>query len=157
MKVTFSLKKGLVSLSMSTNRLPNEIIENLIKNRKHWRDLSTRLAILPVVHKARYIGTMPENTPHENAVNYAKTHDLRLCVGYIIWREEPMVPWKIEPYSFCVRPEDDRVIDPTAGRDWAKMKVHYLGFQVPKADIPNFKYLHKFERMNYVLDHAMAA
>jgi len=152
MKVTFSLKR-FVSLGMSTNRLPDDIINHLVQGRKFWRDLPTRLSLLPVVHKGRYLGTMPESTPHENAVKFAKTNDLILCVGYIVWREEPALPWKIEPYSFCVRPEDHRVVDPTAGHDWAKMKVYYLGFPVPKKDIPQMKYLNYFERMNYVLDH----
>lgn len=155
MKVSFSLKGRLTSLSMSTNRLPQSIIDSLIANRKFWRDLPKRLAILPVVHKGRYIGTMPESTPHENAVEFQRRNaeELDLCVGYVIWREEAMIPWKIEPHSFCVRKDDDRVVDPTEGRDWGKMKVYYLGFRVPKKDIPQMKYLNLFERMSYLLDH----
>lgn len=154
MKISFSLKRRITALAMSTNRLPDEIIANLVKGRKHWRDLPTRLAFLPVLHKGRYIGVMNDQTPHENAIAYAKMHKIDLCVGYIVWREEPMLPWKIEPYSFCVRPEDDRVVDPTKGHDWSKMKVYYLGFRVPSKDIAGLKYLHYFERMQYVQQHA---
>ena len=155
MKVSFGLKRRIASLSISTNRLPENIIENLVANRKFWRDLSVRLFRLPVIHKGRYIGAMPEGTPHKNAIEYTRMHaeELDLCVGYIIWREEPHLPWKIEPHSFCVRKDDDRVVDPTEGKDWSKMKVYYLGFRVPKKDIPQMKYLHLFERMNYLLDH----
>jgi hypothetical protein len=151
MKITFSLKYE--ALAMSTNRLPDPIIEALTSKRKFWRDLGQRLAFLPVVHKARYIGTMPEESPHENAVQYAKQNGLQLCVGYIVWQEAPNEPWKIDVYSFCVRPEDERVIDPTKGHDWSKMRVYYLGFKVPAKDIAGMKYLHYFERMNYLVDH----
>lgn len=154
MKISFSLKSRIKALAMSTNRLPDEIIANLVKGRKHWRDLPARLAYLPVLHKGRYIGVMNEQSPHENAVSYAKLHKLDVCVGYVVWREEPSLPWKIEPYSFCVRPEDDRIVDPTKGHDWSKMKVYYLGFRVPKKDIAGLKYLHYFERMQYVQQHA---
>lgn len=156
MLLKYDSKTGhFVALSMSTNRLPPSIIESLTSKRKFWRDLPHRLAVLPVIHKGRYLGAMPESTPHENAVNYAKRNkdEVDLCIGYIVWREEVGEHWKIEPYSFCVRKEDDRVVDPTAGHDWGKMKVYYLGFRVPKADIQNMKYLHRFERMSYVIDH----
>jgi hypothetical protein len=139
---------------MSTNRLPDDVVSNLVKGRKHWRDLPARLSYLPVIAKGRYIGLMPEQSPHENAVEYAKRHQLDVVVGYVVWREEPQLPWKIEPYSFCVRPDDDRVVDPTKGHDWRHMKVYYLGFRVPKKDIAGMKYLHYFERMQYVQQHA---
>lgn len=154
MKITFNLKSDIESLSMSTNRLPEDVVVALCKDRKFWKDLPYRLSVLPVVHKGRYIGLMPENTPHENAVKFAQQHKLDLCVGYIVTKE-PREDWKIDVYSFCVRPEDERVVDPTKGHDWAKKRVFYLGFRVPKKDIQNMKYLHMFERLNYVQQHMM--
>lgn len=151
MKTTISLS------STSTNRLPVAIIDQLVGERKFWRDLRQRLTILPVVHKGRYYGHMPEQTPHENAIEFAShpVNDVIPYIGYVVYRDLKDSRYSIEPYSFCVRREDERVVDPTAGHDWLKQRVHYVGFPIPKQDIKNKKYLNYFERMSYVLDHAL--
>ncbi len=137
--------KILVSLSYSKT-LPVGVIDALCKERKFWRDLRPRLQLLPLLPKGKNDGDMPSATPHENAVAYSKQHELPLYMGYIIYRNNADDNWKIEDHSFCI--EDGRVVEPTTGYPW--FDVYYVGFRVPRDDIPGMRYLNYFMRMDYL-------
>ena len=136
--------KILISLAEA---IPSNIKEQLIQNRKFWRDLPQRLTKLPEIKKGIRVGTMPKITVHENAVSYAARNKLRLYVGYLIHRDEVGGNYKIEVHSFCVD-KNSRVIEPSEGFNWQESR--YVGIPVPQRDISGMRYLTLFERMDYI-------
>lgn len=134
----------LVSLSES---IPPYIKDSLVANRKFWRDLPARLSKLPELKKGIHVGIMPSVTVHDNAVAYSKKNNLRLYIGYLIWREDNKAPWNIEVHSFCVD-ANERVIEPTAITNWPDAR--YVGIPVNPSDIQGMRYLNRFERMEYI-------
>lgn len=127
--------------------LPSHLQEALIRDRKFWRDLPARLRKLPNIPKGIHVAKMPKATVHDNAVQYAKQHKLRLYVGYIIYREDSQDNWKIEVHSFCVD-KAGRVIEPTKGFRWSES--HYVGIPVDESHISGMRYLNYFEQMSYI-------
>lgn len=152
MKIQVSLADGLLSktelIALANAALPVNIKEQLVQHRKFWRDLPSRLTKLPEIPKGFRVGTMPRVTVHENAVSYAKKNGLRLYVGYIIYREEINLPYKIEVHSFCVERKSGRVVEPTEGFNW--QEARYVGMPVPEKDISGMRYLTLFERLDYI-------
>lgn len=136
--------KILVSLAES---IPPNIKDQLVINRKFWRDLPARLSKLPELKKGFRTGVLPKVTVHQNAVSYAKRNNLRVFVGYIIYRDNVNESYKIEVHSFCVD-NNNRVVEPTEGFEWENAR--YVGMPVPEKDIPGLRYLTLFERMDYI-------
>lgn len=149
MKIQISLAESFPeqSLIAIAEALPSNIKEQLVQNRKFWRDLPVRLTKLPEIKKGFSVGIMPKVTIHENAVSYARRNKLRLYVGYIIYRDSVQDHYKIEVHTFCVD-KNTRVIEPTEGFNW--QEARYVGIPVPVQDIPGMRYLTLFERMDYI-------
>lgn len=149
----------LISLSRtadSLNTIPAHVISSLAADRPHWRDLKTRLIKLPRIKFGEYVGTMPAQTPHENAVKYATKHtDVDLFVGYHITRPDMGAPWQLSEHSFCVK--DNKVVEPTEIDDYRRHQSFYCGFKVPSVDVSRLRYLNMFDRMSYLLEYSPMA
>lgn len=133
--------------------VPENIINQLVRDRQYWRDLEKRLYSLPEISLGKYIGTKPSSTPHKNAVEYSQEHEsAHLYVGYIIYRERTGDKWQITEHSFCV--ENGKVCEPTEMPRWNVYDTHYVGMEVPEEHTKNMKYLHYFDRMSYINEHS---
>lgn len=119
--------------------LAAKIIERIIPKYGYMPDIYMRLASLPEIKRFKNVGTMPEQTPHENAVAYAKRERLQLYVGYII-----LPSFDIVTHSFCV--SDKGVVEPTRNIKWLPQTL-YVGRRVKSSEIKDFEYLHRFNRL----------
>lgn len=125
--------------------LPKGLVERLVKERGFWRDLPKRLAVIPIIPKARYIGTEKGNNV-DTAVKFAMDNGLDLYYGYFI--TSSVEKTSIEPRAFCVF--DGKVVEPGADVSWAH-NCYYIGIPVPISDIEARRFETRFERMDYVL------
>ena len=125
--------------------LPIGLVERLVKERSFWRDLNKRLQIIPIIPKARYIGT-EKGDSIDVAIKFAAVNGLDLYYGYFITTS--LEKSSIEPHAFCVH--DGKVVEPSASVSWSGA-CYYIGIPVPFADIEARRFETRFERMDYVL------
>jgi hypothetical protein len=125
--------------------LPKGLVERLCKERGFWRDLPKRLAVIPIIPKARLIGT-EKGDPIDTAIKFAADNGLDLYYGYFITASREKT--SIEPHAFCVY--DGKVVEPSANISWGQV-CYYVGIPVPIADIEARRFENRFERMEYVM------
>lgn len=146
MKIKIRRKATYTSLAFELKQhLPKGLVERLCKERGFWRDLQKRLQIIPIIPKARYIGSEKGNSI-DAAIKFAADNGLELFYGYFIMSSVERT--SIEPHAFCVH--KGGVIEPSAAISW-NANCYYIGIPVPFADVQARSFESRFERMDYVL------
>ena len=130
----------------NNNPLSISLAERLAEKYSWMDDIKLRLASLPVIKRGLNKGHLPESTPHENAMEYAKNNGLLLFVGYLIQPDRSQGGLSLTTHSFCVDEKRMEVIEPTLGINWTG-NVRYIGRHVLPADYVNLKYLNDFNRL----------
>ena len=142
MKIKIRRSATYTSLAFELKQhLPQGLVDRLCRERSFWRDLPKRLAILPIIQKARNLGT-EKGSSVDTAVKYSLAHGLDLYYGYFI--TSSVEKSSIEPHAFCVY--DNRVVETNASISWAG-NCYYVGIPVPPADVQARRFENKFEQM----------
>lgn len=146
MKINIHRSAVFTALAFEVKQhLPPGLAERLCRERTFWRDLPKRLAVLPIIPKARLIAT-EKGASVDTAVKYSLAHGLDLYYGYFI--TSSVEKSSIEPHAFCVY--DGRVVETNTSISWAG-NCYYVGIPVPQADVQARRFENKFEQMDYIL------
>lgn len=140
-----SISTASTDIAVNHNPLPDSIVEKLVEKYHYISDINARLLALPHIKRGIYVGKMPSASPHDNALQYATKHGIRLYVGYLIEPDRGAGGLKLTMHSFCVDEKRNHVVEPTAGIKWGG-STRYIGIPVAEEDYSQHKYLHRFNK-----------